>query len=357
MLKLYEVRLTVGVARLLHWFKHFWKIGLLLICVVVLGVAGFVFIEGWSVFESLYMTFITISTVGFNEVRPLTTGGRFLVVVLIILGVGTFFYIMTTLSEYAVSGQLEGVLGRRRMKKKIDALDGHYILCGFGRVGVQVAMELSRENMPFVVVDEKPENAANCADLGYLYVAGDATDDDVLRRAGILRARGLVTATDSDADNVYISLSARNLKRDIFIVARSNTEKTEFKLLKAGADRVLSPYSIGGKRLASLLLRPAVVDFLDVVMHARDIELVLEEVLVREGSAFAGITMGKARALCEEGANILAILKKDRAGVFPNPAKDLLVEAGDKLVVVGTKKQLGELEGLLCGTGLNTGKV
>ncbi|MFQ5480609.1 MAG: potassium channel family protein [Thermodesulfobacteriota bacterium] len=332
----------------MHWFRHFWKIGLLLFAVVVLGVAGFMSIEGWGFFDSLYMTFITISTVGFSEVFPLTPEGRFLVVILIILGVGTFFYIMTTLSEYAVSGQLEGAFGRRRMKKKIDNLNGHYIVCGFGRVGVQVAMELAEENMPFVVVDEKPENLSSCAARGYLYVEGDATDDETLRDAGILRARGLVTATDSDADNVYISLSARNLKRDIFIVARSNMEKTEFKLLKAGADRVLSPYSIGGKRLASLLLRPAVVDFLDVVMHTRDIELVLEEVLIREDSPFAGLTMGKARNLCEEGANILAILKKDREGIIPNPAKALSIEAGDKLVVVGTRRQLSELEGLLC---------
>jgi len=331
-----------------HWLRHFWKIGLLLICVVVLGIAGFMSIEGWSFHDSLYMTFITISTVGFSEVRPLTSQGKSLVVVLIILGVGTFFYIMTTLSEYAVSGQLEGVLGRRRMKKKIDALNGHYVLCGFGRVGAQVAMELSRENIPFVVVDNTAENIAKCAASGYLYVEGDATDDDTLKGAGIARARGLVTATDSDADNVYISLSARNLKRDLFIVARSNMEKTEFKLLKAGADRVLSPYSIGGKRLASLLLRPAVVDFLDVVMHTRDIELVLEEVLISEDSPFAGITMGKARNLCEEGANILAILKKDREGIIPNPTKELSIEAGDKLVVVGTRRQLSELEGLLC---------
>ncbi len=339
----------------MHWFRHFWKIGLLLLAVVVLGIAGFMFIEGWSFFESLYMTFITISTVGFSEVRPLTQAGQLLVVVLIVLGVGTFFYIMTTLSEYAVSGQLEGVFGRRRMKKKIDALNGHYIVCGFGRVGVQVAMELSRENMDFVVVDEKPENLSRCGALGYLYVEGDATDDETLRDAGILRARGLVTATDSDADNVYISLSARNLKRDIFIVARSNMEKTEFKLLKAGADRVLSPYSIGGKRLASLLLRPAVVDFLDVVMHTRDIELVLEEVLISEDSPFAGITMGKARNLCEEGANILAILKKDREGIIPNPTKELPIEAGDKLVVVGTRRQLSELEGLLCNLDSKVG--
>jgi len=331
-----------------HWLKHFWKIGLLLICVIVLGVAGLMSVEGWSFSDSLYMTLITISTVGFDEVRPLNPQGKILVSVLIVLGVGTFFYIFTTLSEYVVSGHLEGVLWRRRMKKKIDALDGHYIICGFGRVGAQVAKELSEENMPFVVVDSKAEAMSACNDAGYLYVDGDATDDDILKRAGILRARGLVTATDSDADNVYISLSARNLKRDIFIVARSNVEKTEFKLLKAGADRVLSPYSIGGKRLASLLLRPAVVDFLDVVMHTRDIELVLEEVLIRGDSPFVGITMGRARNLCEEGANILAILKKDREGIIPNPPKDLLVAEGDKLVVVGTKRQLSELEGLLC---------
>jgi len=332
----------------MHWLKHFWKIGFLLVCVIVLGVAGLMLVEGWGFSDALYMTLITISTVGFNEVHPLTPQGKVLIVVLIILGVGSFFYIFTALSGYIVSGHMEGALGRRRMKKKIDALNGHYIICGFGRVGAQVALELARENVPFVVVDNKPETIASCVSLGYLYVDGDATDDDILKGAGILRARGLVTATDSDADNVYISLSARNLKRDIFIVARSNIEKTEFKLLKAGADRVLSPYSIGGKRLASLLLRPAVVDFLDVVMHTRDIELVLEEVLIKEDSPFVGITMGKARNLCEEGANILAILEKDRDRIIPNPQKDLSIDVGDKLVVVGTKRQLSELEGLLC---------
>jgi len=331
-----------------HWLRHFWKIGALLFSVVVLGVGGLMLVEGWNLRDALYMTLITISTVGFSEVHPLTPYGKILLSVLIVLGVGTFIYIFTTLSDYMVSGHLEGVLGRRRMKKKIDALNGHYIICGFGRVGAQVALELARENMPFVVIDSVSDAMAACAEAGYLYVDGDATDDDVLKRAGILRARGLVTATDSDADNVYVSLSARNLKRDIFIVARSNIEKTEFKLLKAGADRVLSPYSIGGKRLASLLLRPAVVDFLDVVMHARDIELVLEEVLIREDSPFVGITMGKARNLCEEGANILAILKKDRKGIIPNPKKDLSIDEGDKLVVVGTRRQLSELEGLLC---------
>ena len=332
----------------MHWFRHFWKIGLVLVCVVVLGVVGLMAIEGWNFEDALYMTLITISTVGFEEVHPLTLHGKVLVTVLIILGVGTFFYIFTALSEYVVSGQLEGVLGRRKMKKKIDALSGHYIICGFGRVGAQVALELERENVPFVVVDTNSDGLTACAAKGYLYVEGDATDDEVLKSAGILRARGLVTATDSDADNVYVALSARNLKRDLFIVARSNIEKTEFKLLKAGADRVLSPYSIGGKRLASLLLRPAVVDFLDVVMHTRDIELVLEEVLIRADSPFVGITMGEARSLCEEGANILAILKKDSEGIIPNPPRDLLIAEGDKLVVVGTRRQLGELEGLIC---------
>lgn len=232
------------------------------------------------------------------------------------------------------------------MKKDIDALKNHYIICGFGRVGVQVALELKREGVPFVIIDNNPDAVQRCVEQGYLYIEGNASNDDTLKEAGIERAKGLVTATDSDADNVYVTLSAKNLRGDLFVVARANLEDSEQKLMKAGADRVLSPYSIGGRRLASLLLRPTVVEFLDVVMHSAEIELMMEEVAVHKKSAFVGATMADARIKCINGANILAIKKKRDRNMTVNPSSDIVIETGDKLVAFGTREQLKELEGL-----------
>lgn len=330
----------------MDWEKQILKIVLLLVSIITLGVAGFMIIEGWSFLDALYMTVITIATVGYREVHPLSTAGTVFVIVLIVLGVGTFLYIITSLSEYIVAGHLVGAMGRRKMKKGIDALENHYIICGFGRVGLQVALELKREGMPFVVVDSNADAIQRCVEHAYLYLEGDASNDEVLREAGIERAKGLVTATDSDADNVYVTLSAKNIRDDLFVVARANLEDSEQKLLKAGADRVLSPYSIGGRRLASLLLRPAVVEFLDVVMHSTEIELLMEEVVVHKKSPFVGATMSEARIKCITGANILAIKKKGERGMTVNPSSDIIIEPGDKLVAFGTREQLKELEGL-----------
>lgn len=330
----------------MYWQKQFLKIALLLLSVIIIGVGGFVIVEGWGVLDALYMTLITISTVGFNEVHPLTPYGKVVVIGLIMLGVGSFFYIITALAEFVVSGQFGGALGRRRMKKAIDGLKNHYIICGFGRVGQQVAMELKREGVPYVVIDDSPDSLQRCSAEDCFYVEGDASNDDVLKEAGILRAKGLVTATDSDADNVYIALSAKALSKDIIVVARANLAKSEYKLLKAGADRVISPYSIGGRRLASLLLRPAVVDFLDVVMHGAEIELIMEEVFVHDKSVFAGMTVGEAREKSIRSANILAIKKKDGERVIANPPEDMGIERGDRLIALGTRAQIKELEGM-----------
>jgi len=330
----------------MNWEKQIIKIVLLLVSIIAFGVAGLMTIEGWQFLDALYMTVITMSTVGFREVHPLSNAGMVFVIILIVMGVGSFLYIITSVAEYVVAGHLFGALGRRKMKKDIDSLNKHYIICGFGRVGQQVAAELKREGVSFVIVDNNPESIKRCAAEGYLHILGDASNDEVLKEAGIERVKGLVTATDSDADNVYITLSAKNLRSDIFVVARANVEGSEHKLLKAGADRVISPYSIGGRRLASLLLRPTVVEFMDVVMHSTEIELIMEEVLVHKRSPFVGATMADARNRCMTGVNILAIKKKDENRMIANPSPDIIVESGDRLVVFGTREQLKELEGL-----------
>ena len=319
---------------------------LLLLLVVTFGVIGFITIEGWSFLDALYMTVITLSTVGYRELYPLSPYGKVFIIVFIVLGVGVFYYIIVTTAEYFVSGYLQGMFGRRRMKQSIDALKEHYIICGFGRVGEQVANEFEREKIPFVVVDSDADVLKRCAARDYLFIEGDASNDDCLKEAGIMRAKGLVAATDADADNVYVILSAKTLNSDLFVVARSNLDESVNKLRKAGADRVLSPYSIGGRRLAALLLRPAVVEFLDVVMHSADIELYMEDIMVKDRSTFVGATISDAKIKCVTGVNILAIKKGEEAQVIANPPIDTIINAGDMLVALGTRKQLNELEGL-----------
>ena len=323
--------------------KHIKKISLLFILIIIIGILGYMVIEGWSFTDSLYMTLMTISTVGFNEVHPLSPAGRFYTNFVIVIGVGAFLYTMSIFAEYIIAGHLHGALERRRMKKKIDALRGHHIICGFGRVGYEVAQELHKDNVEFVVIDSSPEAVKHCSDLNYRIIEGNASKDDVLREAGIMEAKGLVTATDSDADNVYVTLSAKSLNNELLVVARATNDEAEHKLLKAGADRVISPYRLGGHRLASLLTRPTVVEFMDVIMQKTDIEFIMEDIHIRENSSFADKTMVEARAMCVAGLNILA-LKKGVKGIITSPSPETLIEQGDNMVVIGTREQLKALE-------------
>ncbi len=323
--------------------SHVKKIAILFIFITIVGILGYMLIEGWSFPDALYMTLMTISTVGFNEVHPLSPAGRFYTNFVIVIGVGAFLYTMAMFAEYIIAGHFHGALERRKMKKKIDAMDGHYIICGFGRVGFQVAQELQGDNAKFVVIDNNSKAVKHCNELGYLIIEGNASEDEVLRDAGIMTAKGLVTATDSDADNVYVTLSAKSLKSKLFVVARATNDEAEHKLLKAGADRVISPYRLGGHRLASLLTRPTVVEFMDVVMQKTDIELLMEDIHIGATSSFAGKTIVEARAMCVGGINILAV-KKGIKGLTASPSPDTLIERGDTVVVLGTREQLKELE-------------
>ncbi len=330
--------------REVDWGWRLRRIILLLLSIMTLGTAGLMIIEGWPFLDALYMTVTTLSTVGYREVHPLSQKGMVFVTIFIIIGVGVFLYIITTIAEYMIAGHLTGALERRNMKKRIDALSGHYIVCGFGRVGQQITLELEKEGVPFVVIDNDPESIKECASKGYLYVEGSASNDDVLLEAGLMRARGLITATNSDEENVYIVLSAKSLRGDIFVVARANLEGAEHKLRRAGADRVVSPYSIGGRRLASLLLRPTVVDFLDVVMHSRELEMMIEEVVVGKGASIAEKSLDEAKIKGLTGATILAIKKREEERMIINPSSDTVIRAGDLLLALGTREQLKKLK-------------
>jgi voltage-gated potassium channel len=316
------------------------------IIIVAIGVIGYMIIEKWEFLDALYMTVTTITTVGFREVFPLSEGGRIFTIFLIIGGVGGALYILTTIMGYLIEGQFDITLGRRRMKNKIARLKKHFILCGYGRVGEEIAQTFSEEGAPFVIISNNQEHVDKAEKEGYLAIFGDATDDDVLEEAGIKRAYGLVSAVGSDTDNTFITLSARELKPDLFIEARASNPEAEGKLRRAGADRVISPHAIGGRRMAMMALRPAVVEFIDTVTSGRGRELHLETVDVVSGSSLIGQTMGQAKD--KAGITVLA-MRKQNGNLIPNPPDGDIMEEGDRLIIIGTKQRLGALEKILTG--------
>jgi voltage-gated potassium channel len=315
--------------------------------ITVAGILGYMVFEGWSFADALYMTVITLTTVGYKEVHTLDTTGQLWTMTLLITGVGTLFYAAVSSVELVVEGTIGGYFGRRRMQAAIGKLSGHYILCGYGRVGRQVAREFTLDSVPFVVVDQGPEIIEECVAEGYLALLGEASNDDVLEEAGIRRAKGLVAAVDSDADNVFVVLSARNLNPKLNIVARASSDESAAKLEIAGADRTLSPYAVGGRRLASLATQPLIVDFLDIVTRGeKGIEFRLEEFGVPEDSFIAGHTIGELRIGERTGAMILAT--RNREGTFDTtPSASDRIRAGDTLIVLGTSEQISRLEQLL----------
>jgi voltage-gated potassium channel len=317
--------------------------------IIILGGAGYKLVEGWSWIDSFYMAIITVTTVGFGEIHPLAPAGRLFTAILILLGVGGITYTFSALTNYVIAGELQGILEKRRMARQIKSLQGHFIVCGFGRVGHQVCAELKREGKPLVVVDTNELSLEQARAQGYPVVMGSAGNDQVLHDAGIEQAAGLVAAVDSDAANLLVVLSARALNPELYIVARANFEDTESKMLQAGANRVISPYSLGGRRIAQMLIRPDVVDFLDVVMHDESLELFLEDLIVGQGCTLDQCSIGEARIRKETGANILG-LKRKEGGIVISPEASTVLYAGDVLVALGTRQQLKALADLIYST-------
>jgi voltage-gated potassium channel len=314
--------------------------------IVIIGVIGYKIIEGWSFLDALYMTITTITTVGFAEVHPLSLGGRIFTICLIVGGVGAALYSLTLLVGYILEGQFGITMGRRRMKSRITKLKGHFILCGYGRVGQEIAQAFSEEGVPFVIIENDDQRAAKAESDSLLCLFADATSDEVLKEAGIEQARGLVSAVGNDIDSTYITLSARGLRPDLFIAARCSGNEAESKLRRAGADRVISPHAIGGRRMAMLALRPAVVDFIDTVTYGRGRELQLENVDVASGSSLVGLTMEQARG--QVGITVLAMRKKS-GKLMANPPGEETIEDGDRLIVIGTKNRLAAIESIFEG--------
>jgi voltage-gated potassium channel len=321
------------------------RVGLALFAAVLVGgTLGYVAL-GFSLLDAAYQTVTTVTTVGFREVRPLTTVGKVFTMVLILGGVGTALYTFGMLLEVFIEGELQDVFRRRRMARDIAGLSGHVIICGWGRVGKEIARFLSGAGETVVVVDRDPERLRTAA--AHLQVLGDATEDETLLRAGIERARALVAALNTDADNLFVTVSSRALRPDLVIIARARDEASEAKLLRAGATRVVNPQRIGGSRMAAFARQPHVVDFLDVVMHDGSLEFRLEEVAVPAGSPLAGCSLRDAQIRDRTGALVLAIRAPD--GTFTtNPSPETAIRPGDILIAIGTSAQLAALRDAAC---------
>jgi voltage-gated potassium channel len=320
------------------------RLGLTLVaCVLIIGTAGYVAL-GLTLIDAIYQTVTTVTTVGFKEVGgDFGTAKRIYTICLIFVGVGVVLYTLTTLLEALVEGDLRDLLGRRRMERDIAALSNHVIICGWGRVGRSLAEHLADEGEHVVVIEQDLERVR---DTPFPAVEGDATEDDVLRRAGIDRARALVAALDTDAGNLFVVVAGRALRPDLFIVARVRTVSAEEKLRRGGADRVVNPQEIGGQRMAAFVMQPHVSEFLDVVMHDRSMEFRLQEIEVPAESPLAGQTLRDTQIRDRTGALVLAMRSGD--GRFrTNPAPEMTVDPGDVLIAIGTSPQLDALRGLL----------
>jgi voltage-gated potassium channel len=308
--------------------------------VTTIGTIGYIALLGWSVGDGLYMTAITLTTVGYKEVRELDGLGRAWTMLLALSGVGIIFGTVGIVAETLVAEVLSGKREQRRMTEAIARLRNHFILCGFGRVGATVARELEHAGVAVVVIDSLAESADAAASEGHLVIHGDATHDSVLVEAGVAHARGLITTVDSDPQNVYVTLSARSLNPKLFIVARANEEGSEAKLRQAGADRVVSPYTRAGRQIAELATRPRVADFIDYALSHGQLAFSIEEVEVAAGGPLDGRTVAN---LTGRGIHAMAIVAHGPGQFDTNPAMDRVLEPGDTLIVSGTAEVLKAL--------------
>ena len=317
------------------------QLTVLLVSVVAFGTLGYHFVLGWDWIDALYMTAITISTVGFEEVRHLDAAGRVLTIVVLLTSAGVFAYALTTLASLVLDARFGSLLWRRRMEGRIKELHDHYVICGFGRTGRSVAEQLARGTHPFVVIEQVPEKIEMLHEREYLFVEGDATQDECLHRARIDQAHGLVAALGNDAENVYLVLSARQIKPDLSIVSWATSEEAERKVMRAGANHALSPYLQGGRRIATMLTAPHALEFLDHAMGGSD-NIRLGEIVVRPGSPLAGNSLKSAGIRRDLGVIVIGIRRASGRLEF-NPAADETLHENDILIGIGSPDQIEKL--------------
>ncbi|HEY7181526.1 MAG TPA: potassium channel protein, partial [Blastocatellia bacterium] len=309
---------------------------------VFFGTVGYRALEGWSWFDGLYMTVITLATIGYGEVRPLTPAGRVFTIILIVVGVTVFGFLISILTKAVVETEIASVLGRRRLYKDISQLKDHYILCGAGRVGARVIDELKRKGVDYLVIERDEMVAEKLLTKGHLVLIGDATDEAVLEGARVRAAKALITAASTDAENVYITLTARGMNPALYIVTRANDQAAERQLMRAGANKVISPVLIGSHRMAQAALTPAVADFLELTTMTESLDLYFEQVPIAKDSTLDGKQIKDSRIRSEHNAMVVAITPLQGEMIF-NPDGEQTLRAGDLLIAIGTRAGLQKL--------------
>lgn len=324
-------------------FRRVWFGIVAMTFIVVGGTTGYVLL-GLSPLDALYQTVISVTTVGFREVADFGAAEKVFTIGLVLVGVGTALYTFGVLVEALVEGHFSDLVATRRMIRRINTMENHVIICGWGRVGRAIARSVDNAGVDVVVIDRDPQRLLQAP---HPTIQGDVSDDEVLRKAGIERARVLVAALNTDADNLYVTVSSRALRPDLFIVTRARTESSEIKLARAGADRVVNPQRIGGERMAAFAVQPHVAEFLDVVMHDDNLEFHLEEFTVPQSSPLAGQSLRDTHIRDRTGALVLAVRDPDGGSFATNPAPETVIEAGAVLIAIGTPEQLAALAGQL----------
>ena len=318
----------------------------LLVLTLCIGTVGFHVVDGYSFFDAFYMTLTTITTVGYQELHPLSRAGRIFNSFLILFGVSSMFFAIGVITQTIIELQLQDILGKRRRRRMIAQLNDHFIVCGFGRVGRNASYELQREKVPFVVVDRNPDRVQRAADASMMVIAADASRDETLREAGVMRAKGLIAALPSDAENTFIILSAKTLNPKLNVVTRASEEEAEKKLRRAGADTVLTPYTMAGQRLAHAAIRPHVVEFLDFAITGPNAGILMEQVRVGPNAGVASELVRDTQAGRDLGVILVAIRKANGEMLF-KPTPETHVSAGDVLIVLGEQPNLRNLERML----------
>ena len=314
--------------------------------IIILGTGGYMLFEGWGVMDSLYMTIISLATVGYSEVHRLGTLGRLFTIFLILMGVSYFVYVAGALVQFMVEGRIRIILGRRRLDKKIKRLNNHYIVCGYGRIGRVLCNNIRRKPVDLVVIENNPELIPVMDKDGVLYIAGDASDETNLKTAGIVEARGIIAVLGSDAENVFLVLTARQLNPEVYIMARASRKASRPKLLAAGANQVESPYDIGAAAMAQRIIRPTVTGFLDCALTHKDTEIQMEEIPVSSGSRLVDVTLKDSGIRQTFDLIIIAVKHRDGQMNF-NPAFGTTFTAGDTIVAIGEEKNLARLDAAL----------
>ena len=310
--------------------------------IAVIGTIGYTSIEGWDVVDSFYMTIITLTTVGYGEVRELSLAGRMFTVALLLVGVGMVFYGAATIAEARFEERIRQIFGRRKLVKELDKLENHHIICGYGRIGSTVAGEYAKESLPHVIIESDESITSHLDQEGKLVILGDATLDETLIEAQVEKAKSLVCALPTDAENVFVTLTARALNPNLFILSRAARESSIGKMEAAGADRVVSPYIMGGMRIAQSVLRPKLAGFLDEVIGHATTDLDFDEVTVPEGSDLVGMALRESEISQETGVYLLSIRHSSGEMCF-NPGPDFLIQAGDHLYALGTPEEVESL--------------